>query len=240
MTYYLIVAFQAFCIYHLIKNKNNFYWIFLIIFLPVVGCVIYLATQVYSKRDGEKIQENFTTIINPTKKIKDLENRLEFSETYQNRVNLADAHFALKDYPNAIVHYKIALEDNTQNDYHVQKHLILSYYHQGDYETVIADSERLLHTLEFDKAQLKYVYGSSLEKLGRTDEALVQLRTIDKPYSNYPERLALIQFLMKQEQKSEAKDILNEVYAEIQNMTKMNRKIYRSTILEIEKLHTVL
>lgn len=240
MYYYLIIAFQVFCIYHLIKNRNSFYWIFLIIFLPLVGCIVYLATQVYNKRDAEKIQENITTIINPSKRIKDLELRLQFAETYENRVNLADAHFETKDYPNAMTHYKKALEDTSQSDFHVQKQIILSKYHRGDHAAVVEVCDRLKDTLEFKKTELQYVYGMSLEQLGRLEEAEIQLKAIDKPYSHYNERLGLIQFLIRQDKTSEAKEILEELHIEMQNMTKMNRKVYRTAILEIENLKNTL
>ena len=117
MPYYLIVAFQAFCIYHLIKNRNDYYWIFLIIFLPLIGCIIYLVTQVYNKRDANKIQESITNILVPTKRVKALQKKLEFSETYQNKVNLADAFFDMKDYVNAIKYYEEAIKDESQNNY---------------------------------------------------------------------------------------------------------------------------
>src|SRR5690606_36057552 len=102
MYYYFIIALQTYCIYHLFKNKRSYYWLFVILFLPLIGSVIYLVTQVYNKRDTAKIQDNLVSIINPAKKIKALEKKLEFSETYQNRVNLADAYLENKDYHKAI------------------------------------------------------------------------------------------------------------------------------------------
>ena len=70
---YLIVALQAFCIYHVIKNRNQYFWIFIIIFIPAIGSIIYLITQVYNKRDASIIKENLTSVLIPTKKVKDLE-----------------------------------------------------------------------------------------------------------------------------------------------------------------------
>src|SRR5690606_24820843 len=126
-----------YCIYHLFKNRNPYYWIFAILFLPLIGCVIYLVTQVYNKRDAEKLQDNLVNIIHPTKRIKDLEKKLRFSETYQNRVNLADAYLENKDYKNAIPHYLDALHDNLQNDLYATKQLVECYFNVEDYNNVI-------------------------------------------------------------------------------------------------------
>ena len=68
MYLYLIIAFQGYCIYHLLKNRNSYYWIFAILFLPFIGCVTYLVTQVLNKREIEKTQSKGISVIEPSKK----------------------------------------------------------------------------------------------------------------------------------------------------------------------------
>ncbi|WP_299397005.1 hypothetical protein [uncultured Gelidibacter sp.] len=236
MYYYFIIAFQAYCIYHLFKNRNSFYWIFAIIFLPLVGCIVYLVTQVLTKRDTEKIQENLTTIIDPSKKIRDLEKKLEFTDTYENRVNLADAYLASHDYAKAILHYKKALEDKTQSGFYVKSQLVKAYYYSKDFEEVIRLGEILEPYKEFEKSHVPFYYGMALAEKDRTIEAEAQLKIIDKPYSNYNERLAFAKFLLNVEKTDAAKTLLDELHEEMQNMTKMNQRIYKVTAVEVEKL----
>ncbi|GAL81630.1 putative membrane protein [Algibacter lectus] len=119
------------------KKGNSFYWVFLIFFVPLIGCVIYLITQVYNKRDAEKITSEITHIINPTKKIKDLEKQLTFLESYQNRVNLADAYLANKDFNNAMPHYLKALQDGFENDFYVNSKLVETCFLAEDYNKAI-------------------------------------------------------------------------------------------------------
>ncbi|ALJ06341.1 hypothetical protein APS56_14870 [Pseudalgibacter alginicilyticus] len=236
MIYYLTIALQVYCIYHVIKNKTPYYWIFLILFLPAIGCGIYLITQVYNKRDAEKIQDNIVSIINPTKKIKDLEKRLEFAETFQNRIDLADAYLENKDYQNAIPHYKKALEDKLQKNVFVVKQLIEALYMEGNFEEVLLYAEKIASESEFKKSRTQFLYGMSLDKLGRFEEAEKNLREIDNRYSFYEERLILAKFLIRQNKKTDAKEIIDEIYAESQYMTKENKKLNRHTIVEVERL----
>lgn len=236
MWYYLVIALQVFCIYHLYKNRRPYYWIFVIVFLSGIGCIIYLITQVYNKRDAEKITDEITHIINPTKKIKDLEKQLQFSETYQNRVNLADAHLQNKDYNNAILHYLEAIEGNLQNDFYVIKQLIEAYFYTEDFENVVRYAEKIKDHSEFKKSRFQFLYGLALEKLGDFEAAETNLRAIDIRYSFYDERLILAKFLISRNKQTEAKDILQELHTESQHMTKPNKKLYRATILEAEKL----
>lgn len=236
MTYYLIIALQVYCVYHLIKNGGNYYWIFLIIFLPVVGCIVYLLTQVYNKRDVDKIQEDITTIINPTKKIRDLEQVLEFSDTFQNRVNLADAYYENKDFTNAIKQYEKAMANGYEDDPYIHIQLVKSYYFVDDFQKVVTYGDRVKKRAEFKGSKAEFFYGLALEKTGQTEAAEIHLKNIDQRYSNYEERLIYAQLLLNKNRKEEAMDLLNEIYTESQHMTSVNRKKYRSTIREVEQL----
>ena len=236
MYFYFIIALQAYCLYHLYTHRNAFYWWLLILFLPLIGCVIYIITQVYNKRDAEKITSDITHIINPAKKIEDLEKQLEFTESYQNRVNLADAYLENKDYNNAIPHYLESIEGNTQNDFYVIKQLIECYFNLEDCESVVLYAEKIMTHPEFKKSRSQFLYGLALERIGKIDEAENNLKAIDVRYSFYEERLILAKFLMSRGKSGEAKDILSEVFEESKHMTKPNQRIYRATIQEVEKL----
>lgn len=220
----------------MIKYRNPYYWVFLILFLPVVGCIIYLITQVFSKRDAEKITSEITNIINPTKKIRDLEKRLAFSETYQNRLNLADAYLEIKDFNKAIPHYLEALEDASQNNFYATTQLIEAYFNKDDDENVIKYVEKIKDNPEFKKSRTQFLYGLALERIGNIEEAEDNLTQIDIRYSFYEERLILAKFLLGIKKEDAALEILNEIYRESQNMTKPNKLLYQTTILEVEKL----
>src|SRR5690606_30153703 len=139
-------------------------------------------------------------------------------------------------YLKAIEHYNIALEDKTQNDFFVNEHLIKAYYNIKDFDQVIVHSEGLKSHKEFEKSEIPFLYGMALAEKGRTDEAETLLKLVDRPYSNYNERVAFAKLLMRNDKVNDAKAILKELQVEMQNMTKMNQRIYKATILEVEKL----
>jgi len=205
MLYYLILGLQGFCIYHLIKNRNDYYWLFLIIFLPIIGCIIYLVTQVYNKRDANKLQDNLTAILVPTKKVNDLKKKLEFANTYQNRVNLADAYVEMKDYESAISQYQEALKDNSQNHYHCMEQLVICYYYTEDIDLTILSAEKIKDHIDFAKSEAQFVYALALKNKGQLTEAEIELRKVDQRYSNYDKRLVLANFLIELDKKDDAK-----------------------------------
>ncbi len=236
LRYYLIIALQGYCLYHIYKNRNPYYWYFILFFIPVIGPIIYFITNIYNKRDAEKIQSEITAIINPTKKIRDLEKQLEFSDSYTNRIALADAYEEHGDFPNAITNYKYTLNDTDQNDLYARKQLVLCYFQLKDYVGVVEHAEKIMNESEFLGSKQQFCYGLALKELGKVDKAEVQLKQIDRPYSNYNERLELAKFYLENGRNSESMDLLEEILTESQHMTKTNRRIYRSTIVEVERL----
>ena len=236
MYYYLIIAFQAYCLYHMYKNHNSYYWAILIFFVPLIGCIIYLITQVYNKQDAEKITNDLVHVINPTKKVKDLEKRLEFSDSYQNRLNLADSYLEIKDYNNAITQYLETLEDKSQNNFYVTKQLIEAYFNIEDCDKVVFYAERIKSHPEFKKSRTQFLYGLALERLGKMEAAESNLRQINVRYSFYEERLILAKFLLSIQKTEDAKEILNDISTESSHMTKPNQRLYKTTILEVKKL----
>jgi len=238
--YYLLIVVQVYCLYHVYKNNKPFYWYFLIFFVPAIGSLIYIVTQMFNKSDAEKIQEEITTVLNPTKKIKDLEKKLEFVDTYTNRIELADAYFINKDIPNAIVNYKKTLEDTVQDDLYARQNLILCYFQLKDYAGVIEQAELIKEKSEFKGSKQQFCYGLALNALGRTDEAEAQLIQIDRPYSNYAERLALAKFYLENNRTLEGKELLEEIATESKRLTKPNRKLYGVTIAEVERMLSAL
>ena len=234
MLYYLIIGLQIYCAYHAYKNRNNMYWYFIIFFIPVIGCIIYLVTQVLNKTDVTQITEEITTIINPTKKIKELETALKFSNTFQNKINLADAYAQNKEYLKAIDHYENALASNFKDDPHTINKLIICYYNVQNYDKVIAYAPKI--NIEKNFKETIFFYVLALEQKGELELAEIQLRKIDIRYSHYPERLELSKFLIRNDKKEAAKEILTEVTTEINAMTNVNARKNRSILYEARKI----
>jgi len=236
MHYYLIIALQAYCIYHSVKNKNDYYWIFIILFIPAIGSIIYLITQVFNKRGIERVQDDLVAIINPTKKIIDLKKQLEFSDTFSNKVNLADAYIEIGDYKNAILHYEDAIDSMFSGDIYVLSRLVEAYFYDQDYNNVIKNYRSLEGKNEKTKPRNRLYYGLSLGKLGKTTLAENELKKLDISFSNYNERLLLAEYLIDQNKKEEAKIVLQKIYDESKHFTKDNRRAHSRTINAVQAL----
>jgi len=232
MYYYIIIILQAICIYHIYKTRNNTYWYFVIIFLPAIGCLIYGVIHLLTKKNVEIAQNEIITTINPSKKIKDLEKKVAFSDTFQNRIDLADALFEQHNYLLAEEEYKTALSGSHSNDFYANSQLLKTLYYQDKYNDVIQIAQELKTKSDFEKSRAQFLYGLSLSKEGSLEEAETILKKIDQRYSNYAERLELSKFYLENNKKNNALEILIEMQNEHTNLTKPNKKKHR-TIFDV-------
>ena len=230
MLYYLVLLFQGFCIYHAYKNRKNYYWFFLIILLPLIGCVIYLITQVFSKSDIDKVQNEITHMVNPTKGVVDLEKKLEFSNTFENKIQLADAYLHNNRTPDAIKLYENALEGTFKDDYYTITKLIEAHALENENEKVIEYAKRIEKKGNFKKSKSQFLYGLALANTEQWDAAEEVLKQIDTRYSNYQERIVYAEFLLKRNKIEEAKEVYNEILIESQHMKRENKRKYSPSI----------
>lgn len=188
------------------------------------------------KNDVAKLQEEFTAVINPTKKITDLKAQLEFSDTFQNKVNLADAYLENKQYKEAVEHYRNALDGNFSNDIDVKIQLIKCYQALGDQTWIIDEAESIKDHSDFLKSPVALYYGLALDSAGRSEEAQPFLDKVDQRYSNYPERVKLAAHYADKNQTAKAREILEEIMTEAGTMGKESRRMHKVAVGEAQKL----
>ena len=237
MYFYLILALQAYCIYHCYTNRNEYYWILAIIFLPVIGSIIYWFINVIQKRDIDSLQKGVTSILNPTKKITDLEKKFKFAETFENQVALADAYLETENYEMAIANYDASLKDVFKDDFYVISKLQESHYFSTDFEKAMVYANRIKEHAKFEKSRAAFLYALTLEKLGNIEKAESLLKTFDAPYARYQERIELAKFFIRNAKIDEARELLNEIIIESVGMSKPS---YRQNKILINKAKELL
>ncbi|EDM45071.1 hypothetical protein SCB49_03084 [unidentified eubacterium SCB49] len=240
MMYYLIIALQIYCVYHAYKNRSEWYWYLVIFLIPAIGCAIYLITHVINKNDINKVQNEMVTVLNPTKRVKDLEKKVAFSDTFQNRLDLADAYLDLQDYPQAIEQYRLALQGQDANDYYGNAQLIKALYKNELYKDVVTTAQRIETHSDFDKSESNMYYGLATAKTGDLEKAEMLLKKINKRYSNYEERLMLANFLKDNGKIADAKELVNDLMGEGAYLTKPNQRKYRAVFNAVAKLEKEL
>lgn len=227
MPYFVIIILQALCVLHVINQRKERWWIWFIIFVPVLGSIVYIASEVLRTRDLGNIQQDLSKIVNPGGKIKELEKQLEFSDTHQNKIALADAYLEFGQAEQAIELYESSLTGLFQDDPHVNAQLISAYYHTAAYEKAIDKVQFVAHNKDFQKSSARLHYALSLENVGKIEAAAKELEALDTPYAGYENRIAYGQFLIRHEKKDQAIQIFQEILAEYNHLSKIERRKVR-------------
>lgn len=238
--YYILPVLNIFCIYHIYRNRNEYYWILIVLFVPYVGSLLYLVTQVFSKSTINVAQEGAFKVLYPGKRIKDLEKKLDFSDTFENKVALADAYLQNQRFEEAIKMYLSSLKGHYENDYYVISNLIVAYFKTEEYNKVIEYTEKIKNKMEFRFSRTQFLYAKSLEANGNIDAAEEELRKTDTPYKNYEERYYLARFLAEKGKKDDAREITSEILTEAKYMQRPNRRKHGAIIQMTQQLQKEL
>ncbi|WP_189663185.1 CDC27 family protein [Polaribacter sp. IC063] len=205
-----------------------------IFFVPIIGGLFYFFSQVINKSNLKSVGQKVTAVVDPKKKIRDLEKKLSSSDTFQNNLNLADAFLDNNNITNAIIYYEKALDGKLKNHPTTLHKMLQCYFKNGQHKKVIACASKI--DLEKSFRDSICIYAISLEKCNYFEEAEVQFRKTDKRYSNYAERLELSEFLIKREKIQGAQIVLTEIVSEIENMIETNKKKHKFVYQQSSKL----
>jgi hypothetical protein len=212
--YFITIAFQAICVIHCIKKGRQNSWIWIIVFLPVVGCIAYLFTEIFSGRDIQNMQSGVGGILNPRGSIRKLEKNVKFSDTFNNRIALADAYLAAGHTAKAIDLYESSLTGNFTENEHVLSQLVTAYYKTKRYADIIPVAQKIYKIPQFARSAAHICYAMALEKTGNTESAEKEFLKMKSKFANFESRYQYALLLIRAGRKDEAKQLLKEMTGE--------------------------
>jgi hypothetical protein len=233
-----VFVLQAFCLYHAYRHSSEQRWYWLILFIPVIGCALYLYHHFYSRSSVQNIAEGVKVIVNSNYKLEQLEKAYRFSNNLTNRVNLADAYVNHGRYPEAIDLYKESLTGFMADDPVLRMKLLAAHYRSGDYETTVAYGRELEPEKSFRDAEEHIGYAWALHRLGRTEEAGRHFELMDRSFTNYKHRIEYCKFLREVNRLEDLKTKLTELSEEVEHMKGNERRLRREVVREIRELYS--
>lgn len=230
--YVINIIADAVCIIHCLRTGRESGWIYFIIFVPFIGWVAYVATQMFSGRDLARAQSGIGAVLNPKGSIKKLEQQLRFSDTFNNRVALADAYLAADKREKAVELYESSLTGAfTENEY-VLGQLVVAYFEAGRYNDVITTAKKIYNLPQFARSRAHILYAMALEKAGNTTQAESEFRLMKGRFANYEARYQYGQFLIRAGKSAEAKQLYAEMAEEFGQLTSRERKASRTWLTQ--------
>lgn len=228
--YYIIIILQAVCVIHCLRKGRNQQWIWLIVFLPLIGCLIYIFQEMFSGNEIQQVQSGVKTIINPTGKIKKLETQLKFSDTFNNRVALADAYLATGNTDKAIELYNSSLTGAFTESEHVHFQLIIAYCIKENYEAVLPLAKKMYNRPQFARSKAHIAYALALENAGNKEQAEKEYQTMKARFANFEARYNYGRFLIRENRIDDARQLYKSIAEEETQLSNRERKYNRHWI----------
>jgi hypothetical protein len=225
--YTVTIILQAICVIHCVRKRNQNNWIYLIIFLPVIGSLVYLFSEVITRRGIKNVQSGVEEVFRPSGSIKKLEETLRFSDTFNNRIALADAYMATGQTQRAIELYEDSLHGAfAENELGVSR-LIIAYYKEKRYDDVIRMAQKIYKLPQFARSKAHILYAASLGNAGQNESAEKEFLKMNGRFGNFEARYYYALFLQRNNRYDEGRRILGQVTEEIPQLSSIERRSNR-------------
>ncbi|NJO90196.1 MAG: hypothetical protein HC831_15570, partial [Chloroflexia bacterium] len=191
------------------------------------GCIIYLYHHFYSRENVQTISEGIKETVNKNYQTKKLEDKLNFSDSVQNKARLADNYLKTGEYTKAIALYDSCLQGVDKNNTDTIQKIIRCYYLIEDYEKAVSWGNQIKNNREFIATDGHVAFAWSLFHLNNLEEAEENFIQMDCSYTNFSQRIEYARFLDKIEKKEAAREKLQELLAEYSHIGSAQKKYYR-------------
>ena len=226
----VIILLQAICVIHCIRKGNSNNWIWLIIFLPVAGAIAYIVSEVFTLGRVEQVQAGVTTVLNPTGKIKKLEQQLKFSDTFNNRVQLADAYLANGQTEKAIALYEDSLTGAFSENEYVLTQLNTAYFQKQQYNDVIAITKRIYKLPQFPRSRAHLQYAMALAQTHDIEAAEKEFKIMKVRFACFEARYQYGMLLLRADRDEEARQVFKDIIEEATLLSPQEKRNHRKWI----------
>lgn len=234
-----LLVLHLICIYHAYRNNAEQRWYWLILFLPLIGCILYIVHQ-FGNRNLETIPDGVAGVVTSNQRIQQLEKEVNHADSVTNKMNLADAYLAAGRTEQAILLYEQCAAGFMHDDPELRMKLLNAYFLKGDYATAIRYGELLENEKLFKNAEEKSALAWSYYHTGDSSTAKTIFESLDRPFTNYPHRLEYCRFLKTSNQKETLVSRLTEIFKEFESMKGQERSNFHALLNQFRHLQSGL
>lgn len=212
----VLLLIQLCFAYHALKSGRPYWWLFVIMAFPVIGCLLYYFIEVFpssrESRNAEKAVRKIAKVFDPDKSLREHVANLEDCGSVENRVALARSCMDRKMYREAISLYRSCLAGVHESDPDIRFGLANAFVAAGDFKQAHAMAQALRHShASFRIPEVRLVSAKALEGLGRLDEALAEYRVLAETYSGEEGRWRYGALLLRLGRGAEAGEIFQRM-----------------------------
>lgn len=225
----LTIALQIACAVHVIRSGREYYWIFLIVLVPLIGCAVYIVTQVLpelrASRGARRTGDRLLQSIDPERELRRLEDQLALSDNIDNRLALAEEHHRAGNLESAEELFVSCLSGPHEEDPHMLLKLAQVQFDRGSAAACRDTLERLKSANpDFQSTDGHLLYARALEKLGDRQRALEEYEALSTSFPGEEARVRYGMLLADQGRPEEARRQFEETLKRVKRAPRYYRR----------------
>jgi len=212
----VIILLQLSVIYHAMKTGRPYYWIFIIMAFPILGCLIYFLVEVMpgsrSERNLKKFGNDIAKAINPDRDMKRHAEELAICGSVENKLKLAAECVERGMFDEAIQLYESAREGQYLYAPDLLYGLSRARFFNGDYATarqVLAELKE--HAPRYYAQEVGLMSARAAAKAGDRRTALREIEGLLDVFVGLEARYRYAELLYEDGQAARAKAELERV-----------------------------
>jgi len=239
--YGAILLLQIACLIHAGRTGRPYYWFMIILFVPGLGILAYLAVEVIPGllrcRAATRLSRIIAAGVDPTRQYRELARALETVPSVANFRALADECVCLGRYDEAIEFYKSALTGMHETEPGAMVGLATAEFRNGDANAAGATLDRLFAANpEFSSTEADLLAARILEAKGRLPEALSAYERLSAIYPGEEVKGRMALLLQRTGAEQRARIIFTEIRKSVERSPAFYRRAQREWY-EIARRH---
>jgi hypothetical protein len=222
----LVLGLQLLCLAHVMRTGRPGQWIFIIMGLPLAGCLAYLFIEILPdvrhSRAARQAVRDIGAVIDPERDLREKAQRLADADTVENRAALAEECLRRGRAAEARQLFQSCLTGVHATDHALMLGLARAEFALDDHAGACATLERLraAHpSLDCPAGHL--LYARAKEEQGEFEEALIEYAALAGYYPGEEPRCRLALLLQKVGRVAEAKALFEEVVRSVERASKL-------------------
>lgn len=228
----LVVLTQIACAVHVFRTGRNYVWIYIVVFVPVVGISAYFLVEILPglmhSRTAHQAASGVVRAIDPGRGVREALRRVAITPTADNKARLAAEYLAAGQPEAAVPLYREVLTGIHETDPAMMLGLARALFAQGE----LAETQAVLEKLRqanpnYSSPEGHLIYARSLELQGHTEAALREYGALIPYYPGQEARCRCALLLEQSGRAGEARRLFEEVCQSIEYGPRHQRRVQR-------------
>lgn len=202
----LTIVMQVFFAVHVVNTGRDRFWIYIIVFIPLIGCLVYFITQILPELGQNKMirktGNSLIKAIDPQRELRKRKEEIEISDSIENRLSLGDECLEAGLLEDGLALYESCLKGIHGDDPHIMLKIARTCFQLKYFEKCRQMLEALIEkNPDFHSHEGHLLYARVLESLGLLEKAFKEYELLA---TSYPGEEARVRYglLLKKEGKS--------------------------------------